>query len=77
MIFPGFDNEYVGYKIAKKIDTIESYNDFISGYPYSEKKDEVQENIYTIEFNNAISNGTIKSYNNFIFKYGYVIGIAH
>lgn len=69
MIFPGFDNGYVGYEIAKKLDTIEAYNGFINGYPSSEKKDEAQEKIYTIGFNKAKSNGTIEAYNNFIFKY--------
>ena len=69
MVFPGLNNEYTSYKEAKKIDAVESYNDFINNYPYSEKKGEIQDNIYLVEFNKAFLNDTIKAYKNFIFKY--------
>jgi outer membrane protein assembly factor BamD (BamD/ComL family) len=58
------------WKKAQKINTIESYQEFLRDYPNSEFNNEAEQKLIELEFNKAKKINTISSYKYFLNSYG-------
>lgn len=59
------------WKKTQKINTIESYQEFIDKYPQSEYSDAAELKLIELEFYKAEEISTVQSYNYFLIKYKY------